>query len=151
MICILPNCKNEIPSARLLRKQGVTCCADHGQIHSINRMTRRRAGNRKVHNCGNKDCNRVFIDFGKGDTFCSKCRGSKMGRCKLGRKEDYNYVSTGRDGGGKFYQDFRLSICKADGKCCVNYSKCSDSAAFHKKGLFEYQKNGGVNCYIVNK
>jgi hypothetical protein len=48
---------------------------------------------------------------------------------------------------GKYYRDFRRTICKTYGKICANYSKCSDSAMPHKHGAFKYQTNGGINCY----
>lgn len=151
MKCILTGCNNEIPSDRMLRKQSVTCCNEHGNIHSINRMTRRRAKGRPVLDCSVGFCHKVFIDFGKGDTKCSKCRGSKMGRQDLGRRDNYNYDPIGRGVGGKMHSDHREKICVKDGKLCDGYSACMFPQPVEGKSswqiIMEYEANGGINCF----
>jgi len=115
MECILQSCNNEISTDRQKRRY-VTCSGDCGRTHSINKMTKRRAGKRPTLNCGNDDCKKIYIDFGKGDKLCSKCRGSKMGRHDLGRKKNYNYDPVGKGVGVRCFVIIAIKYAIKEGR-----------------------------------
>ena len=144
--CILHNCNTEMTSFRLSRKY-VTCCAACSKVNNLNRSVIRRGkiAGKSYYNCDKPGCNRVGIDRGNGETSCPKCLGSKMGP-KSGRRDSSHYDPVGRGVGGIYHTDFRKTICKSWGKQCDNYPRCSSSC--ETNDLFEYQTNGGVDCYV---
>lgn len=144
--CHKRGCKNKIDKSRTSR--ALFCSDEHAKEQRLEdlRSTRKKSM-KAAHHCAAEGCHNEFIKASNAQKYCPGCQGSESTKkAKPGafknRPENSGVIVAGAS-----FHDFRAKICKPNNIDCKYFSKCSDSLMEHKQGLFEYQKNGGVNCY----
>lgn len=153
MSCLLEGCENPLPT---INDQRVKYCSPiHKRIAHRNKSTMRRADEKglPVGKCASSKCFALFVKTAENVTMCPVCR--KYGEqsqeiIHIKNESPIEFVNIKKDDHFMgLAVDFRHSICRRNGKepLCKNYSKCSDSICMAKDGAFEYQKNGGVDCW----